>query len=284
MNNWATICIGAIALLGGAVAFGLGAQRRAAGEAERAFAGVVAPARPPTERFDPEQVAGLPEIAQRYFRHAIAPGTPLYTIAELEMEGTFLLGDKHKFQTYEMSAHEALRPPDQFIWIPKMRSGAMTITGSDALVRGQAWTRFWLLGLLPVANVRSSPDVLRSAQFRAAVEGALWLPTSLLPQNGIEWKQTGLNEAEVTFRRFTPPVVLRLTLNQHGAVREAVGQRWSNVNPSKRFQLQPFGGSISSEATFQGLTVPTRMAVGNHYGTKDYLPFFQARITSAEFR
>lgn len=226
----------------------------------------------------------MPEIARRYFRHAIAPGTPLYSVVELDMEGTFLLGDKDKLRTYSMSARESLRPPDQFIWIAKMRSGAMTITGSDALIQGEAWTRFWLMRLVPVVNSRSSPDLVRSARFRSAVEGALWLPTSLLPQNGAEWRQIGPDEAEVTFRHRIFPLVIRLTLDRNGAVREVVGQRWSNANPAKQYRLQPFGGTVSAEGTFEGLTIPTRIAVGNHFGTPSYLPFFQARITRAEYR
>jgi hypothetical protein len=285
VNVWASIGAGVAALIVvGVIAFGFGTQRHAAGDAERAYSELIAQAAPAERRFDPQQLAGLPEVAQRYFHHAIAPGTALYSAAELEMEGTFLLGDQDKFQSYRMSAREALKPPDQFIWIPRMRSGVMTITGSDALVEGEAWTRFWLLGVLPAANARSSPDLVRSAQFRAAIEGGLWLPPTLLPQNGVEWKQVGADEAEVTLRRFTPPIVLRLTLDKYGAVREAVGQRWSDVNPSKRFQLQPFGGTMSQEATFDGLTIPTRIAVGNHYGTRDYLPFFQAHITRATYR
>jgi hypothetical protein len=66
-------------------------------------------------------------------------------------------------------------------------------------------------------------------------------------------------------------------------VREVVGQRWSNVNPEKRFRLQPFGGVIRGETSFQGLTIPTDVAVGNDYGTEDYLPFFQAKIASAKY-
>jgi hypothetical protein len=200
------------------------------------------------------------------------------------MEGTFLLGDKEKFQTYEMSARQALRPPDQFVWIPEMRSGAMKISGSDALVRGNAWTRFYLLGLMPVAQARTTPDLVRSAQFRAAVEGALWLPASMLPENGVEWEQVGANEARVTFHRLLPELVLRLKLDEDGGVTEVVGQRWSNANPAKVFQLQPFGGTMLAEQTFQGFTIPAQVAVGNHYGTEDYLPFFQARIARAAYR
>lgn len=284
MNSWLIIGVGAAVLACSAVAFGLSAHRSAMAEAETAYAQVAAREGAPLKRFDPNDLAGLPEIAQRYFRHAIAPGTPLFTVAELEMEGTFLLGNKEKFQTYAMTARQALSPPDQFVWIPRMRSGAMTISGSDGLVRGEARTRFWLLGLAPVTQERTTADLVRSAQFRAAVEGSLWLPASMLPENGVQWVQAGPNEAQVTLRHFRPAIVLQLKLNQDGAVKEVVGQRWSNANSDKVFRLQPFGGTMLAEGTFQGLTIPTKVAVGNHFATEDYLPFFQATITRATYR
>ena len=284
MNVWATIGSGLLVIVSAGGLIGYSAYRRDIGAVDKAYAKVLADAAPSNRRFDPVEVAQMPEIARRYFGHAIAPGTPLYSSAEIRMEGAFLLGDRDKYQAYRMSATQALKPPDEFVWMPRLTSGLMTITGSDALVGGVAWTRFWLLGLVPIANDSMSPDLVRSAQFRAAVEGALWLPTSLLPENGVEWKQTGTDEAELTFRRFSPAIVLRLTLDRDGAVQKVVGQRWSNVNASKRFRLQPFGGTKSGEETFQGFTIPTRMAVGNNYGTDDYLPGFQAHITRATYR
>lgn len=280
MNGWTIAGIAAVILIGGFVVLPLRAHRKAMEEAEEAYARVAARPPPPLHRFDPRQVVDLPEIAQRYFHHAIVRGTPLYSVAQLEMHGMFLLGDKNKFTTYEMTAQQALRP-DQFVWLPQMRSGAMKITGSDALVAGKAWTRFWLIGLVPVARERTSPDLVRSAQFRAAVESAMWLPASLLPENRVEWEQLGANEASVTLRRYEPAIVLRIKVDAAGAVKEVVGQRWSNANRDKVFRLQPFGGTILSEGTFQGFTIPTQVAVGNQYGTDDYLPFFQATISRA---
>jgi hypothetical protein len=282
--NWlGRVSVGAFVLAGGGLAIAFGAYRSAMAETGGARTRLLERPRAPTRRFDVAQVADLPEVAQRYFRHAIAPGTPIYSGIELEMEGTFLLGDKNKFKTYQMSARQVLRPPEQFVWIPRLRSGAITITGSDALVGGEAWTRFFLLGLIPVANVRSSPDLVRSAQFRGAIEGALWLPSTMLPEKGTRWEQVGPNEARVTLASFSPAIVLRLTLSENGSVREVVGHRWSNANPEQQYRLQPFGGTMSAEATFQGLTIPMGISVGNHYGTEAYLPFFQARITHARF-
>ena len=283
MNWLAAVGAGAFVLVSGGLALGFSAYRSAAAKTEHAWSRLLDTASAPARRFDVADIAGLPEIAQRYFRHAIAPGTPIYSGVELEMEGTFLLGDKSKFQTYRMSARQVLRPPEQFVWVPRLRSGALTISGSDALVAGEAWTRFFLMGLIPVANVRSSPDLVRSAQFRGAIEGALWLPSTMLPESGARWEQVGPNAARVTLGSFSPEIVLRLTLSESGAVREVVGQRWSNANPERQFRLQPFGGTMSAEAPFQGLTIPTGISVGNHYGTEAYLPFFQARITHARF-
>jgi hypothetical protein len=251
--------------------------RKAAARSDAAWSAVASRAEAPTARFEEAMLDGLPEIAKRYFRHAIALGTPLSTAAELEMRGTFLLGDKVKHQAYAMEAEQILRPPFEFVWKPTLRSGAMIITGSDGLADGRAWTRFWLNGLVPVANVGTSPDVLRSATFRAATEG-VWIPATLLPQTGARWEQLSDSKARVTITRTTPHIVLDLTIAENGALREIVGQRWSNANPEQTFRQQPFGGTVEGERTFGGFTVPAQLHVGNHYGTDDYLPFFQADV------
>ena len=230
--------------------------------------------------FDSGMVDGLPDVARRYFNHAIAPGTPLRPGVELEMEGTFLLGDKASHQRFAMSARQILIPANGFVWIPRLRRGPMVISGSDGLVGGDAWTRFWMWGTIPVARSSPSPDLVRSAQFRSAAE-ALWAPASLLPQNGVRWQQVGPDRARATSERFEPAIAIEIEVAADGAVREVVGQRWSDANPEKRFRLQPFGGTVGSEASFGGYTIPVELDVGNHYGTADYLPFFQARITRA---
>jgi hypothetical protein len=284
MNTWKVVALSVGGLIASGIAVAHWSRRSAMDHAEKAYSELATTAGAPQKRFDPEQVAHLPEIARRYFRHAVAPGTPLFSSAELEMEGTFLLGDKGDYQRYRLTARQVLRPLDQFVWIPEMRSGPIVISGSDGLVDGKAWTRFWLLGLVPVAQVHTSPDVVRSAQFRAVVEGALWLPTSLLPENDVQWEQAGADEARVTFRQFSPPITLTIKLNAEGAVQEVVGQRWSNANAEQAFRLQPFGGTVRADRTFEGLTIPSRVAVGNHFGTAEYLPFFQAEVTRARYR
>jgi hypothetical protein len=226
-------------------------------------------------------VAGQPEVVRRYFLHAIAPGTPIRSVVELQMKGKFLLGDRKSNQEYQMVARQMLAPPHQFVWIPDLRSGPLHIVGSDALFSGEAWTRFWINSVVPVVDERSSPDLVRSAQFRAVVVG-LWAPAALLPGPGIVWEVAGSNVARLRAGT-TNPIVVDLVLDDCGAVKAVSGLRWSDANPDKAFRLQPFGGTVEREARFDGYTIPTVLKVGNHFGTEDYLDFFQTEILAATF-
>jgi hypothetical protein len=140
-------------------------------------------------RFDPAMVDHLPAPARRYFLHAIAPGTALRTVAEIEMVGEFGLGDGDAPRYLPMRARQILAPPHGFVWIASMGSpGLMRVSGSDAYAWGEAWTRFWLLGTIPVARAAGTPDLARSAAARGIAEAALWVPAALLPTNGVAWE------------------------------------------------------------------------------------------------
>ncbi len=233
--------------------------------------------------FDPESVSDLPEIAQRYFNHAIAPGTPLAKTVDLDMSGIFHLGDAAAHKTFTMEARQILAPPWACVWAPTFKSGLMTITGADKYVDGQGSTRFWMQGLIPLVQVANNQDVNHSAAMRPMIETA-WSPASLLPENGAVWAQTGPDTAEIRFVDDPYNMAVTISLSANGAVRSMVGMRWSDANPEKTYRLQPFGGRVLAEKTFGGYTIPSQLEVGNHFGTDDFFAFFMATINNAEFR
>jgi hypothetical protein len=280
---WKYILFGVASVLvvGGAFAYALSRQAvQQSRQAEATFADIEASAGVSPGNFEVAMLDRLPEVARRYFLHAIAPGTPLKTTVRLRMQGNFLLGDKDSFQTYSMTARQVLAPPDAFIWIPSMVSSAIHISGSDALSGGNAWTRFWIGDLIPVVNSLGGGDLARSALARAAME-SVWVPASLLPQMGVRWEQTGANTARLYFATGIEPI--DLVLDADGVVLQVTTMRWSDANPQKTFRLQSFGGTMEAEGTFEGFTIPTRIEVGNHFGTAQYLPFFQANLVAAEY-
>lgn len=266
-------------------AFGHLRYRVLQGQAEDDFARLAATNSAAAPPFEAAMIADLPEIAQRYFRHAIAEGTPLHQKAQLQMRGQFLLGEKGAQKVFDMEARQVLAAPGSFVWIARMAQGPVVIHGSDGMIDGAAWTRFWMLKSLPLVGAADTPDLNLSARARPAIE-AIWTPAVLLPQFGARWRQVSDDVAAV---QLAPPPggkpgqELFLRIGRDGALRAAWTRRWSEVNPQKTYHWQPFGGSVEGEARFGGFKIPGRMTAGNHFGTTDFLPFFKVEITAVRY-
>jgi hypothetical protein len=61
----------------------------------------------------------------------------------------------------------------------------------------------------------------------------------------------------------------------------APGTRLSAVSEVDR--VQPFDGFLSEFRAFQGFMLPTRVEAGNFFGTRDYFPFYKARVRAIRF-
>ncbi|MCF6305411.1 MAG: hypothetical protein L3J33_08570 [Rhodobacteraceae bacterium] len=251
-------------------------------QAETVWANIAATAKPAALTYSPELVADLPEIAQRYFNHSIAVGTPLSTTVELQMYGEFRLGEKDNYKRFDMQARQILSPPNEFVWIADMKSGPVRVNGSDSFSQGQGWVRFWMFRAIPLVQATGNPDLDRAGAARPLVE-AVWVPASLLPQNGAQWEQLDMTRAKVSFGSENAQQEMILTINQQGRPVSVTTQRWSDVNPEKTYQYTSFGGTMQEETQFGGFTIPSLVHVGYHFGSDNYFPFFIGNISDAKF-
>jgi hypothetical protein len=229
--------------------------------------------------FSPDMVADLPDPARRFFTFAIAEGTRLYTVALIEMEGQFGMGDKADPNYMPMSATQVLAAPEGFVWAMSGGSGAMRMAGSDS----GTWTRFWLFGLAPVAHLGGNPDHARSAFGRYVAEAVFWTPAAVLPGPNVTWEPVSENVARFTMRRGDLEQSVEVTVDTEGRPLHVSFMRWSDANPDKEHRLHPFGGYMSEFQEFDGFMLPTHVEAGNMFGTDDYFPFFIADITDISF-
>jgi hypothetical protein len=262
---------------------GLWVQSRDRAQAARVWDALERARETAPQPYDPAMVADLPEIARRYFARAIEPGTPLHRVVRLEMEGHFILNGT----PVPMTARQILAPPARgFVWQAEMGSWPMRFGGSDGYLgpdgTEESWTKFWLLGLIPLARVGGTDDHARAAATRVMME-SVWTPAALLPQFGAEWVQTGPDSAEVRFVATPGLDPMRITFDAEGNPLEVVALRWTDANPEKVYRLQPFGGRFLEMGRQGGFLIPTRVEMGNLFGTPAYAPFFIATITRAEF-
>jgi len=76
----------------------------------------------------------------------------------------------------------------------------MQFDGSDAAFPGGSWTRFWLLGIFPVARVGGTQDHALSSFGRYMAESIFWSPASVLPSDAVIWEEVNANTVRVTVK------------------------------------------------------------------------------------
>jgi hypothetical protein len=230
------------------------------------------------DAFSRDMVAHLPEPARRYFGFAISEGAPILPVVEIDMGGLLSLGTKEAPNYRRMDAHQILAVPEGFVWSMRSRGG-MPVALSDSGM----WTRFWAMGLFPVARLGGDPDHARSAYGRYAAEAAIWAPAALLPGPGIAWSEVDGNTARVTVRHGALEQSVDVTVEADGRPTVVRFDRWSDANPDGIHRLQPFGGHLSDFREVDGYRLPFRVEAGNMFGTDDYFPFFLAEVTGIRF-
>lgn len=238
---------------------------------------------PNPARFDPAMIADLPAVAQRFFGFAIKPGTPLYSVAEISMQGEFSLGSKAKPNYMVMRAQQILAAPHGFVWQLNAGAGSMRISGSDVAEDDNSWSRFWLLGFAPVARAGGNSDHLRSAFGRYVAEAVFWTPTALLPGEHVLWQSIDESTVRVTLTHMGLEQAVDLSVDASGKLSKVAFQRWSDANSTKEYQLQPFGGYLSDYKEFGGFRLPTSIEAGNFFDTEEYFPFFKVTVTNIHF-
>jgi hypothetical protein len=234
---------------------------------------------PAENRFTQDMVAGLPAPVQRYFLHAIAPGTSLACSVSLEMNGSFRLGQDKPW--LPMRAKQIISAKG-FVWKAAVGRSLFQMRGADYYINGSGRMRFSLWGLVPLVNAHN-PDVVRSGIGRLAGELVL-LPTALLPQRGVSWKGIDENTIQASLKIDGEPVTLTLVIDPtNGKLLKLSVPRWGDKTEDGSYTYIPFGGEYQEEHTFGGFTIPSQMSAGWWFGTDRYLEFFRATIEQAEF-
>jgi hypothetical protein len=207
----------------------------------------------------------------RYLDRAIDPGTPDWTAARLRMRGRLRVGRWLPF-----TATEELAPHFGFSWTARV---AGLISGSDGYGDGCGRMDWKLLGLFPVAH-GDGPDVSRSSAERAGAE-AVWLPTALRPELGVEWTVESPDVVTARFEVDGHPLALTLRLADDGRPAAFWLDRWGDPDSTGTWAPHRFGGEFDEHHRFGGLSIPSAGRIGWHYGT-DRWPdgeFFRFRVT-----
>lgn len=223
-------------------------------------------------------VSRLPEGAQRYLQHAIAPGTPLASAVRLHMHGEIRLQRWCRF-----SAEEVINWERGMIWRATVRMRGINIRGGDSFVDGSGAMKWKIFGILPIVNTGGT-DITRSAAGRVNIE-SLWLP-SVLSRDDVLWTGANASHPHARFTAHGETAEIDYLIGEDGQLQAVNMPRWGNPSGSG-FGYANCGGFVEQEATFSGYTIPTRMRVGWYFNTERFETegeFFRVAIEDAAYR
>lgn len=226
----------------------------------------------PLPVFSEADLDDLPEPARRYLRHAVAPGTVLSPAVRLWMDGT--MTPTSGGASVALSAVETLAPTRGFVWTARAWMKGLPVRVRDHYTQSVGGVDVALLGLLPL-SLADGPAVTRSTRGRLVAEG-VWCPTALV--RGARWEAVDDDHARYRLSVDGEPVTVTIHVAPDGALREVTLFRWGDTD-GKPWRLLPYGFCVDAERTFGGITIPTQLTGGWHYGTDRFGPDAAASFT-----
>ncbi|MBE9190648.1 hypothetical protein IQ230_09795 [Gloeocapsopsis crepidinum LEGE 06123] len=233
---------------------------------------------PEGKYFTQDMIATLPAPVQRYFLHAITPGTPLATSVRLKMTGSLRMGQDQPWLL--MRAKEIISVKG-FIWQATIGRGLLQFKGADSYANGSGRVQFSLWELLPLVHA-SNHNITRSSIGRLVAE-FIWLPSALLPQNGVNWQAIDENTIQASLKVDGELVTLTFTIDAEGKLRKLSFPRWSDLAKDTDWTYIPMGGEFPAERNFGGYTIPSQVILGYWFGTDQYYESFHGTLEQVEF-
>lgn len=209
-------------------------------------------------RFELAMLAGLPAPVVRYFDFALSPGQPLARAVRLEQEGSFAT-KRDAWVPFTAVEHIRASPPG-FVWDAKIRMAPMMpALVRDSYVGGEGGMLVKLAGVVPLVDQHGTASMASGALLRYLAE-AVWLPTALLPVNGVVWQAIDDSTARATLSDGETRVSLDFHFAADGRVTGTTGER--HRDDAGRSTLLPWVGRHDDYERVDGMMIPRRGEVG----------------------
>lgn len=231
--------------------------------------------------YDEAELVGLPPPVQRYFKRSLRPGQALITTAVVQHEGTFLTGGAGaNWVPFRSTEHFTVSPPG-FVWDARMRMmPVVPVLVRDSYIAGNGGMHGSIAGLVTLVQAAPTQE-LHEGAFQRYLAEAMWLPTALLPSQGVVWSPLDEHSARATLHDGHRSVSVDFHFNEVGDLVESRTMRYAEQDGS--YILLPWGGRCSDHRDVAGMRIPFEAEVVWHQPDGPR-PYWRGRITGISFK
>ncbi len=219
----------------------------------------------PSTPYAERELVGLPPPVARYFRRVLHHGQPIITSARITWEGQFNMGRPGRDNWRPFTAVQEFVPgAPGFVWIARVRMlPGVPVYVRDSFIDGRGSMRGAVWGLIPVVSAEGTP-MLASAALQRYLGEAAWLPTALLPRQGVTWTPIDDARALATISASGTTVLLEFRFDAEGRnVSVYAPDRFYDDGSGARV-ARPWEARNSQFGERSGVTVATESLVEWH--------------------
>ncbi|HSW31310.1 MAG TPA: DUF6544 family protein [Longimicrobiales bacterium] len=235
----------------------------------------------------PEGLTGLdtastPPMVARYLSRALPAGVEPVGMATLVQEGTFQMGKGDAgWKPFHATQHVRAYPPG-FLWDASIgMMPLIPVRVRDGYLDGAGMMKGAVACLITVVEAAPTRELAEGSLYRYLAE-AVWMPSRLLPGDGLSWDVVDDSTARATLRDGDVEVSVLFGFDAAGdIVSMLVPERGREVDGEH--VPTPWKGRVWDHQVVGGYRVPLQGEVAWVVDGVE-VPYWRGRITSATYR
>ncbi|MCA1753149.1 MAG: hypothetical protein LC641_00330 [Spirochaeta sp.] len=211
--------------------------------------------------YDPAALSTLPDPVQRYLETVLTPGQRMVAAVHIEHSGTFNMDETgERWRPFRSTQRVRTQRPS-FVWDGRVKVlPGMNAHVHDAYVDGSGILYVTLWGLVPMVDIRDTPEIARGELMRYLAETA-WYPTALLPGQGVTWSAVDNHSADATLSDGETTVTLRFIFGSDNLIERVYAEERDRAVGGVT-EPTPWDGRFTNYRQQDGMLVPMDGDVG----------------------
>jgi hypothetical protein len=234
----------------------------------------------------PEGLAALdsvsaPPVVMRYLSRSVPAGSAPAAMATIRQEGTFQMGEGETgWRPFRATQHVRAYPPG-FLWDATIAMAPMIpVRVRDGYADGTGMMKGAVASVVTVVEGEPTRELAEGALYRYLAEAA-WMPSRLLPGDGLSWRAVDDSTAQATLRDGDVQVSVEFRFDAAGdPVSIFVPERPAEVDGA--YVPRPWVGRFWDHQEVDGYRIPLQGQVAWVVDGVE-VPYWRGRIVEARY-
>jgi hypothetical protein len=201
------------------------------------------------KKFSFQQVEGLPEPVQRYFKHVLKDGQPYISYIRLKHNGQFKTDLKKDWVNIEGEQYFTTGKPS-FIW----KGTTSLFVARDMFIGDAGRLTVTILSLINVVDAKG--EQYNQGELLRWLSESVWFPTNLLPSENLMWTAIDNSSAKLTFSYNGLSLFYIVTFNDKGEIVQMETKRYMDEKRLETWIIKP-----DKYEEINGILIPTKAEV-----------------------